>query len=51
MQAIIDNLPYMLTGLWYTFGMALIGIILMAFFFRPPTRGPAEFKAPSGAAH
>ncbi len=32
-------------------GMALAGIILMAFFFRPPTRGPAEFKAPSGAAH
>lgn len=26
MQAIIDNLPYMLGGLSYTFGMAIIGI-------------------------
>lgn len=33
-------------------GMALVGIILMAFFFRPPTHGPADgAKAPSGAAH
>ncbi len=33
-------------------GLALLGIVLMAFFFRPPTRGPAEGTgAPTGAAH
>lgn len=32
-------------------GMALVGIVLMAFLFRPPTRGPAEISAPSGPAH
>jgi MFS family permease len=32
-------------------GMALVGILLMAFFFKPPTRGPEQVAAPSGAAH
>ncbi len=32
-------------------GMALVGIILMAFFFRPPSRAPSQVKSAAGAAH
>jgi nucleoside transporter len=31
--------------------MAIIAILLLALFFRPPTWGPAKTTAPAGAAH
>lgn len=32
-------------------GLALLGMLLLALFFRPPTWGPEKVKTPEGAAH